>query len=182
MALFTLISKAFETAGNHYARIEPWNRNNQRLQRDGEGASTKAIEKRSRNDFALPKASQPGEPSWSSPWGQGRPGWYIERSAMASSRLGSQIDIHSGGIDLAFPHYDNELAQSEARGNENRQQWVNYFLYMGHLSIQGSKTSKSLKNFTTIREALGRRDWTPRSLRIVFLLGGWREGMGGESK
>ncbi|KAL2218691.1 cysteinyl-tRNA synthetase [Thermoascus aurantiacus ATCC 26904] len=155
--------KAFETAGNHYARIEPWNRNNQRLQ------------------FALSKASQPGEPSWSSPWGQGRPGWYIECSAMASSRLGSQIDIHSGGIDLAFPHYDNELAQSEAHWNENRQQWVNYFLYMGHLSIQGSKTSKSLKNFTTIREALGRRDWTPRSLRIVFLLGGWREGMGGKN-
>ncbi|KKA20703.1 Cysteinyl-tRNA synthetase, partial [Rasamsonia emersonii CBS 393.64] len=120
---------------------------------------------------------------WPSIWGKGRPGWHIECSAMASAKLGRRMDIHSGGIDLAFPHHDNELAQSEAywagshdhdHGNE---QWVNYFFHMGHLSIQGSKMSKSLKNFTTIREALERKDWTPRSLRIVFLLGGWREGI-----
>jgi cysteinyl-tRNA synthetase len=169
--------QAFENAGNHYARLEPGNRNNQRLQRDGEGALTKVIEKRSPDDFALWKVSQPGEPSWSSPWGQGRPGWHIECSAMASSRLGNQMDIHSGGIDLAFPHHDNELAQSEAYWSEHQEQWVNYFLHMGHLSIQGAKMSKSLKNFTTIREALDRGDWTPRSLRIVFLLGGWRDGI-----
>ena len=174
--------EAFEKAHNAYARLEPWNRNDKDLQADGEGALTKKTsEKRSEADFALWKSSKPGEPSWPSPWGNGRPGWHIECSAMASDKLGSQLDIHSGGIDLAFPHHDNELAQSEAYWSEpdhkHQHQWVNYFMHMGHLSIQGSKMSKSLKNFTTIREALGRGDWTPRSLRIVFLLGGWKEGI-----
>lgn len=172
--------EAFEAADNTYARLEPWNRNNKALQADGEGSLTKKTsEKKSDSDFALWKASKPGEPSWPSPWGNGRPGWHIECSAMASDRLGSQMDIHSGGIDLAFPHHDNELAQSEAywqdKSSHHHQQWVNYFLHMGHLSIQGSKMSKSLKNFTTIRDALSRGDWNPRSLRIVFLLGGWKE-------
>lgn len=173
--------EAFEAAKNTYARLEPWNRDNKVLQADGEGSLTKTTsEKRSGSDFALWKASKPGEPSWPSPWGSGRPGWHIECSAMASDRLGNQMDIHSGGIDLAFPHHDNELAQSEAYWQDkchHHRQWVNYFLHMGHLSIQGSKMSKSLKNFTTIRDALARGDWTPRGLRIVFLLGGWREGI-----
>ncbi|KAL8723005.1 MAG: hypothetical protein Q9225_000622 [Loekoesia sp. 1 TL-2023] len=174
--------EAFEAANNNYARLEPWNRNDRDLQADGEGALTKkSSEKRSDADFALWKSSKPGEPSWPSPWGEGRPGWHIECSAMASDKLGSQIDIHSGGIDLAFPHHDNELAQSEAywcdKSHKSQHQWVNYFMHMGHLSIQGSKMSKSLKNFTTIKEALSRGDWTPRGLRIVFLLGGWREGI-----
>lgn len=173
---------AFETAGNNYARLEPWNRNDKELQADGEGALTKkSSEKKSDSDFALWKSSKPGEPSWPSPWGKGRPGWHIECSAMASDKLGKEIDIHSGGIDLAFPHHDNELAQSEAfwldKTHSHQHQWVNYFMHMGHLSIQGSKMSKSLKNFTTIREALERGSWTPRGLRIVFLLGGWREGV-----
>ena len=173
---------AFEKANNNYARLEPWNRNDKDLQADGEGAlSKKTSEKRSEADFALWKSSKPGEPSWPSPWGKGRPGWHIECSAMASDKLGSQIDIHSGGIDLAFPHHDNELAQSEAYwadcSHQNQHQWVNYFMHMGHLSIQGSKMSKSLKNFTTIREALGHGDWTPRGLRIAFLLGGWKDGI-----
>ncbi|KAL8977359.1 MAG: hypothetical protein Q9177_006655, partial [Variospora cf. flavescens] len=104
--------EAFETANNSYARLEPWNRNDKDLQADGEGALTKKTsEKRSDADFALWKSSKPGEPSWPSPWGNGRPGWHIECSAMASDKLGSQIDIHSGGVDLAFPHHDNELAQ-----------------------------------------------------------------------
>ena len=172
---------AFEAAGNSYARLEPWNRNDKELQADGEGALTKGTsEKRSESDFALWKSSKPGEPSWPSPWGKGRPGWHIECSAMASNKLGEQLDIHSGGIDLAFPHHDNELAQSEAYWSKkscHSHQWVNYFMHMGHLSIQGSKMSKSLKNFTTIREALEKGDWTPRGLRIVFLLGGWKEGV-----
>ncbi|EZG02175.1 cysteinyl-tRNA synthetase [Trichophyton rubrum] len=105
----------FENAGNHYAKLEPWNRHNKHLQRDGEGSLSKnTTAKASKNDFALWEASRPGEPSWPSPWGNGRPGWHIECSAMASAKLGSQIDIHSGGIDLAFPHHDNELPQSEA--------------------------------------------------------------------
>jgi cysteinyl-tRNA synthetase len=173
--------QAFEKDSNHYARLEPWNRNDKSLQADGEGAlSQKTTGKRSDADFALWKASKPGEPAWPSVWGNGRPGWHIECSAMASDTLGETLDIHSGGIDLAFPHHDNEIAQSEAYWNEHgaeKKQWVNYFLHMGHLSIQGSKMSKSLKNFTTIREALERGDWTPRSLRVVFLLGGWKEGI-----
>ncbi|KAI9843417.1 MAG: hypothetical protein M1837_006443 [Sclerophora amabilis] len=178
---------AFEAAGNQYARLEPWNRNDKDLQADGEGSLSKkkSSEKRSDADFALWKASKKGEPSWDSPWGKGRPGWHIECSAMASDRLGSRIDIHSGGIDLAFPHHDNELAQSEAYWTENQKaadgifhqhQWINYFLHMGHLSIQGSKMSKSLKNFTTIDAALrSEGGWTARGLRIVFLLGAWKE-------
>ena len=174
--------EAFEAAQNHYARLEPWNRNDTELQADGEGAlSKKTHEKRSDADFALWKSSKPGEPSWPSPWGQGRPGWHIECSAMASDKLGSQMDIHSGGIDLAFPHHDNELAQSEAfwtnKNHKCQHQWVNYFMHMGHLHIQGSKMSKSLKNFTTIKSSLNAGQWTPRGLRIIFLLGGWREGI-----
>ncbi|KAH7413965.1 tRNA synthetases class I (C) catalytic domain-containing protein [Phaeosphaeria sp. MPI-PUGE-AT-0046c] len=167
--------------GNHYARLEPWNRSDKGLQADGEGALSqqKTSEKRSDADFALWKSSKPGEPSWKSPWGPGRPGWHIECSVMASDVLGEQMDIHSGGIDLCFPHHDNELAQSEAHWSqkEGGHQWVNYFLHMGHLSISGSKMSKSLKNFTTIREALARGDWNARSLRIIFLLGGWHDGI-----
>ncbi|KAI9863709.1 MAG: hypothetical protein M1813_003732 [Trichoglossum hirsutum] len=178
--------KAFEAAGNNYARLEPWNRNDKELLADGEGSLAKksGIEKRSDADFALWKSSKPGEPSWPSPWGRGRPGWHIECSAMSSKVLGRQMDIHSGGIDLAFPHHDNEIAQSEAYWTENapnctsrtcqNRQWVNYFLHMGHLSISGSKMSKSLKNFTTIRTAL-EKQWTARGLRIVFLMGGWKE-------
>ena len=175
---------AWEKSGGVYARLEPWNRNDKELQADGEGAlSTKQTGfKRSGADFALWKASKQGEPSWPSTWGEGRPGWHIECSAMASDVLGKQFDIHSGGIDLAFPHHDNELAQSEAYWRpaekvSEGQQWVNYFMHMGHLSISGSKMSKSLKNFTTIREALGREGWTARGLRVVFLLGGWKDGI-----
>lgn len=172
--------ESFEEAGKFYAKLEPWNRTNKELQADGEGALSQktTTEKRSPADFVLWKASKPGEPSWPSSWGPGRPGWHIECSAMASAKLGKQIDIHSGGIDLAFPHHDNELAQSEAYWSDGQgQQWVNYFLHMGHLSIAGSKMSKSLKNFTTIRTALEEKQWTPRRLRIVFLLGGWKDGI-----
>ena len=173
---------AFERDGNTYARLEPSSRNDMSLHADGEGSLTKQTsEKRSPSDFALWKASKPGEPSWPSPWGQGRPGWHIECSAMASDKLGSQLDIHSGGIDLKFPHHDNELAQSEAywtqKNPEKQHQWVNYFLHLGHLSISGAKMSKSLKNFVTIREAFSRGDYTPRGLRIIFLLASWKEGV-----
>ncbi|KAF7191735.1 Cysteine--tRNA ligase [Pseudocercospora fuligena] len=173
---------AWESSGGHYARLEPWNRNDSELQADGEGslAAKKTSFKKSGADFALWKASKAGEPSWDSPWGEGRPGWHIECSAMASDVLGKQFDIHSGGIDLAFPHHDNELAQSEAYWHKcgaESEQWVNYFLHMGHLSISGSKMSKSLKNFTTIKEALSKGDFTPRSLRIIYLLGNWRDGL-----
>ncbi|KAL7276669.1 cysteinyl-tRNA synthetase [Rhizina undulata] len=195
---------AYEAAGHHYAKLQPWNRGDEGLMADGEGAltsdktttlpttvdttaETKVLQsKKNKQDFALWKASRQGEPSWESPWGKGRPGWHIECSVMCSEVLGGQVDIHSGGIDLAFPHHDNEIAQSEAYWDgccdaqetlDNKHQWINYFLHMGHLQIHGSKMSKSLKNFVSIRDALDRGGWTPRGLRIVFLMGGWKEGI-----
>jgi cysteinyl-tRNA synthetase len=170
---------AFEKAGNTYAHLKPESRNDQALLADGEGSLSKNLgSKRGAGDFALWKKSKPGEPSWASPWGEGRPGWHIECSVMASDILGSQMDIHSGGIDLAFPHHDNELAQSEAYYCEHGRPhtWVNYFMHMGHLSIAGSKMSKSLKNFQTIKDAL-KTGYTPRGMRIVFLMGRWNDGV-----
>ncbi|KAI1415325.1 tRNA synthetases class I (C) catalytic domain-containing protein [Hypoxylon sp. FL1857] len=170
---------AFEKAGNTYARLRPESRNDKALQEEGEGSLSKSLGgKRGAGDFALWKKSKPGEPYWPSKWGNGRPGWHIECSVMASDVLGPRMDLHSGGIDLAFPHHDNELAQSEAyfcqHGHEHT--WVNYFLHMGHLSISGSKMSKSLKNFQTIKDALA-STYTARSMRIVFLLGRWNDGV-----
>ncbi|KAI0427320.1 cysteinyl-tRNA synthetase [Xylaria sp. FL1042] len=170
---------AFEKAGNTYARLRPESRNDKALQEEGEGSLGKSLGgKRGPGDFALWKKSKPGEPYWPSKWGNGRPGWHIECSVMASDVLGSRMDFHSGGIDLAFPHHDNELAQSEAyfceHGHEHT--WVNYFLHMGHLSISGSKMSKSLKNFQTIKDALA-STYTARSMRIVFLHGKWNDGV-----
>lgn len=116
------------------------------------------------------KKSKPGEPFWDSPWGQGRPGWHIECSAMASEFFKEYpIDIHSGGIDLRFPHHDNEIAQSEAYYKCDN--WINYFLHTGHLHIGGRKMSKSLKNFITIKEML--KLYSQRQVRFLFLLHGW---------
>lgn len=120
---------AYEGAGHHYAKLQPWSRGDEALIADGEGALTSdgtstlpttvggsglPEKKKNSQDFALWKASKEGEPSWESPWGLGRPGWHIECSVMCSEVLGGMVDIHSGGIDLAFPHHDNEIAQSEA--------------------------------------------------------------------
>lgn len=127
---------SFEKAGHSYSRLEPWNKNDRDLQADGEGSLSKGrTMKRSENHFALWKASKPGEPAWPSPWGHGRPGWHIECSAMASEVIGKTIDIHSGGVDLRFPHHDNELAQSEAYWSTPgcQVQWINYFIHMGQL-------------------------------------------------
>ncbi|KAI8646810.1 cysteinyl-tRNA synthetase [Parasitella parasitica] len=157
-------------AGHHYAKLEPWSKGDTALIEDGEGSLGSQLQgKKSPNDFALWKTSKPGEPVWNSPWSQGRPGWHIECSVMASAVLGQNMDIHSGGVDLAFPHHDNELAQSEA--HYNCEQWVNYFLHAGHLHVEGQKMSKSLKNFITISEAL--KTYTARQLRIFFLLHQW---------
>ena len=96
-----------------YAKLQPWSKGDSKLLEEGEGALTSSSGKKSAADFALWKASKPGEPAWESPWGKGRPGWHIECSVMASEVLGQTMDIHSGGSDLAFPHHDNEIAQSE---------------------------------------------------------------------
>ena len=101
-------------------------------------------------DFALWKSAKPGEPYWESPWGQGRPGWHIECSAMSNRYLGKTIDIHCGGSDLAFPHHENEIAQSEAA---NGCEFVHYWLHNGFINIDNKKMSKSLGNFFTVREA-----------------------------
>lgn len=105
--------------------------------------------KRNVNDFVLWKGQKPGEPAWESPWGMGRPGWHIECSAMSMKYLGETIDIHSGGLDLIFPHHENEIAQSEgATGKE----FARYWLHNGFLNINNEKMSKSLNNFFTVRD------------------------------
>ncbi|KAI8839534.1 tRNA synthetases class I (C) catalytic domain-containing protein [Chytriomyces cf. hyalinus JEL632] len=152
-----------------YAKLEPWSASNMKLLQEGEGDLTSGLSKKNGADFALWKASKEGEPAWDSPWGQGRPGWHIECSAMAGDVIGDKMDIHSGGEDLAFPHHDNELAQSEA--HFNCKQWVNYFLHSGHLHAEGQKMSKSLKNFDSIDDTL--KKYTPAQIRIMFLLHSW---------
>uniref|UniRef100_A0A8C9VKP7 cysteine--tRNA ligase n=1 Tax=Scleropages formosus TaxID=113540 RepID=A0A8C9VKP7_SCLFO len=124
--------------------------------------------KRDIRDFALWKASKPLEPYWESPWGRGRPGWHIECSTIASSVFGDQLDIHSGGIDLAFPHHENEIAQCEAY--HKCDQWGNYFLHSGHLHLRGSteKMSKSLKNYITIKDFL--QSYSADEFRMFCLL------------
>jgi cysteinyl-tRNA synthetase len=106
-------------------------------------------------DFALWKASKPGEPAWDSPWGPGRPGWHIECSAMGFKHLGDTFDIHAGGKDLIFPHHENEIAQSEAYSGKK---FVNYWLHNGFVNINQEKMSKSLGNFFTIRDILNEYD------------------------
>ncbi|XP_072512989.1 probable cysteine--tRNA ligase, mitochondrial isoform X2 [Salminus brasiliensis] len=132
-------------------------------------------DKRDPRDFALWKASKPQEPYWESPWGRGRPGWHIECSTIASSVFGSQLDIHSGGIDLAFPHHENEIAQCEAF--HKCDQWGNYFLHSGHLHLKGSseKMSKSLRNYITIKDFL--QSYTANEFRLFCLLSKYRSGI-----
>lgn len=110
-----------------------------------------AHEKRSPLDFVLWKKAKPGEPSWPSPWGDGRPGWHIECSAMAMDTLGEQFDIHGGGLDLQFPHHENEIAQSEACTHKP---FANYWLHVGLLQVNNEKMAKSVGNFFTIDEVL----------------------------
>lgn len=164
---------------NFYPKMVPEQMGNSEALAEGEGVLTDvskgAADKRSASDFALwkkvhdPPAGEEADPSWESPWGSGRPGWHIECSVMSSCALGplgdGRIDMHLGGVDLKFPHHDNEMAQSEAY--YGCKQWVNYFVHSGHLHIKGFKMSKSLKNFITIKQAL--QEHTARQLRFLFL-------------
>src|SRR5512134_2477604 len=126
--------------------------------------------KRDPLDFALWKAAKPGEPSWGSPWGKGRPGWHIECSAMTLAHLGAPIDLHGGGKDLVFPHHTNEIAQSAAAVGDGRtaESFCRHWMHHGFVEIDSEKMSKSLGNFFTIREVLAKFD--PEVMRL-FLLG-----------
>jgi cysteinyl-tRNA synthetase len=120
-------------------------------------------------DFALWKAAKPGEPSWDSPWGKGRPGWHIECSAMNLAILGEQIDIHGGGNDLIFPHHENEIAQSESYTGKP---FARYWMHNGMLQLRGEKMSKSLGNIVAIKDFLAKRD--ADTMRMLILTGSYR--------
>lgn len=142
-------------------KIDEMESGHRELRADGQG-----LEERKRDplDFALWKAAKPGEPSWDSPWGKGRPGWHIECSAMSEKYLGLPFDIHGGGADLAFPHHENERAQSEAACGCT---FANYWIHGGMLQINSEKMSKSLGNFLLLRDVLKTTD--PRVLRMLML-------------
>ncbi len=125
--------------------------------------------KRDPLDFALWKGAKPGEPSWPSPWGPGRPGWHIECSAMSVKYLGEPFDIHGGGEDLVFPHHENEIAQSEGASGKPL---ARYWLHNGFVTVGGEKMSKSLGNFITIRDALHR--FSPDALKLLLLSTNYR--------
>ncbi|MDD5129647.1 MAG: cysteine--tRNA ligase [Candidatus Omnitrophica bacterium] len=115
-------------------------------------------------DFALWKSAKPGEPAWDSPWGPGRPGWHIECSVMSSDILGDEFDIHGGGLDLIFPHHENEIAQSEGAGKK----FARYWMHHGLLTINAQKMSKSLGNFITVKDFLDKYEYADL-LKLLFL-------------
>ena len=133
--------------------------------------NSEAQKKQDLFDFALWKAAKPGEPAWPSVWGEGRPGWHIECSAMVRDRLGETIDIHAGGADLIFPHHENEIAQSEAVTGKPL---ALYWLHNGMVTVNGEKMSKSLGNFITIRELLD-RPTDPMAVRLFVLQAHYRK-------
>ncbi|WP_030569135.1 cysteine--tRNA ligase [Streptomyces aureocirculatus] len=128
------------------------------LQPEGEGETGK----RDPRDFAMWKAAKPGEPSWETPWGRGRPGWHLECSAMAHKYLGAEFDIHGGGIDLIFPHHENEIAQAKAFGDTFARYWV----HNGWVTMSGEKMSKSLGNSVLVSEMV--KQWRPIVLRYYL--------------
>ena len=142
---------------------------------DNRAGERVAVDSRKKNpaDFALWKSAKPGEPKWESPWGEGRPGWHIECSAMIEKMLGKQIDIHGGGQDLVFPHHENELAQSTAAcrccadDGAKEEPFVRYWVHNGFVKVDSEKMSKSLGNFFTIREVLAK--YHPYALRWMLL-------------
>ncbi len=160
---------AYESQGDVYFEVGKWpgyaklsKRNLEDMQATERAGSGE--QKRASLDFALWKAAKPGEPSWDSPWGKGRPGWHIECSAMASKFLGQTFDLHGGGLDLIFPHHENEIAQSEAGFKCT---FCNVWMHGGFLDLDGAKMSKSLGNVVRLRDALQQID--AEGLRYFFL-------------
>ena len=171
-----LISKgyAYPAEGNVYFSVEnfeDYGKLSGRRLEDMKAGARIEVDERKRNplDFALWKASKPGEPAWASPWGPGRPGWHIECSAMSLHHLGEQIDIHGGGSDLIFPHHENEIAQTESLTGKP---FVRYWLHNGMLQLSGEKMSKSLGNLVTIEEFLANHE--PDVLRMMVLNSSYR--------
>ena len=155
-----------------YGKLVPEQIGNSELLQEGEGKLASQDHKKSESDFVLWKKTKDDkkEPFWNSKWGKGRPGWHIECSVMSYFAFkdinGGYLDVHAGGVDLKFPHHENEEAQSSAY--LDCKQWTKYWLHTGHLNIKGLKMSKSLKNFITIKEALD--VYTPRQIRFCFIL------------
>ncbi len=173
----TLVRKgvAYQVNGDVYFQVEKYGaygRLSKRKLDDMQAGARVEIDERKRHpmDFALRKGAKPGEPSWDSPWGKGRPGWHIECSAMSMKHLGETFDIHGGGADLIFPHHENEIAQScAATGKE----FARYWLHNGFVQINQEKMSKSLGNFFTIREIFekwGYREAVTAEVLRYFLL------------
>ncbi|WP_199245421.1 cysteine--tRNA ligase [[Phormidium] sp. ETS-05] len=167
---------AYAAAGDVYYRVlkfpEYGKLSGRKLEEMKSGASGRvevedpdSAKKQDAFDFALWKAAKPGEPAWESPWGLGRPGWHIECSAMVRDCLGETIDIHAGGADLVFPHHENEIAQSEAVTGKPL---AKYWMHNGFVTVNGEKMSKSLGNFTTIRDLLS-SGVAPMALRLFVL-------------
>ena len=142
-----------------------------RVQEDLDSGSRVEIDKNKKNpnDFVLWKKTSE-EPSWDSKWGRGRPGWHIECSAMSNKYLGNNFDIHGGGLDLKFPHHENEIAQSECANDSD---FANYWIHVAPLNVDGKKMSKSLGNYLTIRDLLN--DYHPEVLKTFFLLTHYRK-------
>ncbi len=154
---------AYESQGDVYfspSKFEGYGKlSHQPIQELENGARVMVGEiKREPMDFALWKAAKPGEPFWDSPWGQGRPGWHIECSAMACRYLGESIDIHCGGQDLIFPHHENEIAQSECYTGKP---FANYWMHNGYINVDNIKMSKSLGNFFTVRDVAAKYGYEP---------------------
>ncbi|MED5297398.1 MAG: cysteine--tRNA ligase [Pseudomonadota bacterium] len=172
-----LIDKGFAYApgnGDVYYRVRKFENygklNNRNLDEMRSGARVEVDEhKEDPLDFVLWKGAKPGEASWTSPWGEGRPGWHIECSAMSTCCLGNTFDIHGGGPDLTFPHHENEIAQSEAATG---QRYVNTWMHAGAVRVDSEKMSKSLGNFFTIREVLEQHD--PEVVRFLLVASHYR--------
>jgi cysteinyl-tRNA synthetase len=172
----SLVEKGFAYAvdGDVYFSVEKFGPYGKLSGRDLEEMKAGArvdVDERKKNplDFALWKASKPGEPEWDSPWGKGRPGWHIECSAMSQRYLGESFDIHGGGKDLIFPHHENEIAQSEAASGRP---FVRYWVHNGFVNINQEKMSKSLGNILAIRDLL--RDYQAEALRLFLLSSQYR--------
>ncbi|NWF93089.1 MAG: cysteine--tRNA ligase [Syntrophaceae bacterium] len=167
----TLVEKgyAYQRNGDVFFSVEKFKDYGKLSKRNLEemqaGARVEVDEKKDNPlDFALWKASKPGEPFWESPWGKGRPGWHIECSVMSQKYLGETFDIHGGGKDLIFPHHENEIAQSEAATGKP---FVRYWIHNGFVNINREKMSKSLGNILTLKELF--KDWQPEVLRLFIL-------------